>query len=133
MNPNDFAKAITKVTCLGGRVSRRNNKKRRAERRERKLAYQEAMSAFFKRYPTRGTCPGPTLLNFMAQALGRAVADKRLREAKDPLKYDNILMERRRALYEAYKRNNRWQEGVDHLPPGWEREALSSGASSPIT
>ena len=65
--------------------------------------------------------------------MGREAADKRLREAKDPLKYDNILMERKRALYEQFKRNNRWREGVEGLPPGWEREPLELESTRPVT
>jgi len=114
-------------------MSRRGNKKRRAERRARKVAYEQALSAFFERYPTRGSCPGPTLLNFIARFLGREAADARLREAKDSRKFDNILMERRRVLYEAFKRNNSWRAGVDHLPPGWEREAPIAEAPGPVT
>ena len=91
------------------------------------------MKAFEERYPNRGTCPGPTLLNFIALCLGREAADQRLREAKDPLKYDNILMERKRALYEEYKRNNRWREGLEGLPPGWEKEPLELESTRPVT
>lgn len=103
-------------------------------RRERKLSYDEAIKAFHERYPNRGTCPGPTLLNFIAHFLGREAADQRLREAKDPLKYDNILMERKRKLYEEFKRNKRWREGFEGLPPGWEKEPqeVEEGAG-PIT
>ena len=114
-------------------MSRRDNKKRRAARRARRAAYSEAMRAFEERYPARGTCPGPTLLNVIARFLGREAADERLREAKDPLKYDNILMERKRALYEHFKRNNRWREGVEGLPPGWEREPLELESTRPVT
>ena len=102
-------------------MSRKNNRSRRRARRERKESYKRALKAFNEKYPLRGTIPGPTLLNFMAYFRGREYADARLREATDPLKFDNILMKKRRELYDEFIRNGNWKRGVDHLPKGWAK------------
>ena len=114
-------------------MSRRNNRSRRNTRKNRKEAYRNAMKAFHEKYPERGTIPGPLILNVIAMCYGRAEADRRLREAKDPFKFDNVLMKIKRELYEEYCRNNNWKKGVDDLPVGWGKEKRDLDAMTPIT
>ena len=106
-------------------MSRKHNRKRRQARRERKVAYQEARKAFEERFPNRGLNLGPTMLNFIAQARGMAYAQRRCKEAWNPLNYDNILMERKRALLDEFNRHNNWRKSIDEFPPGWERDELT--------
>ena len=103
-------------------MGRKHNRKRRQARRERKVAYQEARQAFEERFPNRGLNLGPTMLNFIAQARGMAYAQRRCKEAWNPLNYDNILMKRKRELLDEFNRHNNWQKSLDHFPPGWERD-----------
>ena len=114
-------------------MSRKNNRARRKARKERKLSYEQAVQEFEKKYPLRGSVPGPTLLNFMEHFMGREYADARLREAKDPMKMDNILMEKRKVLWEEFNRNGNWKDGVDHLPQGWAKVDEPEMASEPVT
>jgi hypothetical protein len=65
------------------------------------------------------------MLNFIAQARGMAYAQRRCKEAWNPLNYDNILMKRKRALFDEFKRHNNWRKSIDEFPPGWERDELT--------
>tara|TARA_B000000557_G_scaffold245122_1_gene227210 strand:+ start:41 stop:415 length:375 start_codon:yes stop_codon:yes gene_type:complete len=114
-------------------MSRRNSRRRRKERKERKVAYKKAMEDFHNKYPSRGSIPGPTLLNFMAHFLGEEVAHARLAEAKDPFNIDNIFMEKKRKLYEEFKRNGNWKNGVSDMPVGWGKVDEEQEREEPLT
>ena len=114
-------------------MSRKNNRSRRKARKERKIAYEQAVKEFNQKYPLRGSIPGPTLLNFMEHFMGREYAEARLREAKDPMNFDNILMEKRKELWEEFKRNGNWQKGLDHLPQGWGNVEVAQTETEPVT
>lgn len=101
-------------------MSRRNNKKRRSERRERKEALEQARVAFDKKYPERGTVPNALHLNIIASACGREVASAKLREATSPLNFEYRLMCKKAELRREFFRNNKWREGVESLDEqGW--------------
>ena len=91
------------------------------------------MADFHEKYPSRGSIPGPTLLNFMSHFLGKEVADARLAEAKDPFDIDNIFMERKKKLYEEFKRNGNWKNGVVDLPSGWGSVETEEERTEPLT
>ena len=101
-------------------MSRRKNSKRRAARRERKVAHAEAMRAFDERYPHRGPSPSIMMLAALDASGRRDLALKQWRAARDPLNFD-VLFERKRAeLREIYKRNGVWRHGVEALDhSGW--------------
>ena len=101
-------------------MSRRANQKRRKQRRNRKLALEQAKKDFHQKYPERGYYLPLFIINSYDQMYGREYASQRFQENRDPLLFDNILMEKKRKLYDYFFANNRWQKGVESLKtPGW--------------
>lgn len=102
-------------------MSRRSNQKRRKLRRKRKLALEQAKNEFHQKYPEKGYYRPLFIINMYAQMYGREYAQQMYDENRDPLKFDNILMRKKRKLYDYYFSHNRWKEGIDALnTPGWE-------------
>ena len=101
-------------------MSRRSNHKRRKNRRERKLALEQAKTEFHQKYPERGDYLPLFIINIYAQMYGVEYARRRFSESRNPLDFDNILMEKKRKLYDYYFSHNRWKKGLDSLNiPGW--------------
>ena len=101
-------------------MSRRSNHKRRKNRRERKLALEQAKTEFHQKYPERGYYLPLFIINTYAQMYGVDYAQRRFNESRNPLNFDNILMEKKRKLYDYYFSHNRWKKGVSSLnTTGW--------------
>lgn len=101
-------------------MSRRANQKRRKKRRNRKLSLEQAKKDFHQKYPERGYCLPLFVINAYAQIYGREYANQRFQENRDSLLFDNILMKKKRKLYDYFFSHNRWQKGLDSLKtPGW--------------
>ena len=101
-------------------MSRRSNHKRRKHRRERKLALKKAKADFHQKYPERGYYLSLFMINAYALMYGEEYAQRRFDKNLDPLDFNNILMKKKRELYDHYFSHNRWKKGLDSLnTPGW--------------
>ena len=101
-------------------MSRRANQKRRKQRRSRKLALEQAKKDFHQKYPERGYYLPFFIINAYARIYGCKYANQRFQENRDPFLFDNILMKKKRKLYDYFFSHSRWQKGVESLEtPGW--------------
>ena len=95
-------------------MSRKKNRRRRKDRRERKQAWK----TFHEKYPDTGRNMPIFILQHMANQVGRSFAQEALRESRRRNFAGNQLQHRKNEL--AFQFKSMWRKGVDALEvDGW--------------